>query len=92
MELVFGLWIVVVAISIVCLIMEKIQMSAAITTLAEQVKRNTEATASAIILIQGLAVRIEELKEDPAALASLAEELRTSADILGAAVVANTPV
>lgn len=70
-------------------------MSAALDALTAQVTANASAEASAVTLIQGLA---EELKaalaahpDDSAALTDLANKLQTSANALGAAVVANTP-
>lgn len=67
------------------------QILATIAELREQVNRNTAVTQSAITLIQGLAQKIEDLKDDPAELQALADELRGSADSLANAVSANTP-
>jgi hypothetical protein len=64
-----------------------------LTVLTAQVKANTDAEASAIQLIQGLAAKIAELiasGNDPAEIQALADQLKASADALGAAVVANT--
>jgi len=66
-------------------------MSAEIDALKAEVERNTSIDESAIILIQGLAQRIEELKTDPVALQALADELRAKNDALAAAVAAHTP-
>lgn len=59
--------------------------------LTAQVKANTDAEASAIVLIEGIAAALKNAANDPAAVAALAAQLKTSADALGAAVVANTP-
>jgi peptidoglycan hydrolase CwlO-like protein len=58
--------------------------------LQAEVARNTEVTTSAIALIQGLAAKIEELKNDPAALQALADSLKANDDAMAAAVTANT--
>jgi len=62
-----------------------------LSALTAEVTRNTEVSASAITLLNGLAAQIEALKTDPAALQQLADQLRASSDSLAAAVVANTP-
>lgn len=69
----------------------------ALDDLTTQVAANTSAEGAAVTLIQGLA---DELKKaiaaspasNDAALVDLAAKLHASADALGAAVVANTPV
>jgi hypothetical protein len=66
-------------------------MSDAIAALTVQVTANTDAEASAVGLIQSLAALIAANAGDPVAVAALAAQLKTSADALGAAVVANTP-
>lgn len=63
----------------------------AIAALTSQVQANTDAETSAVILIQGLAAQIAAVANDPAAVTALAAKLKTSADALAAAVVANTP-
>lgn len=63
----------------------------AITALDAQVTANTDAEASAVALIQGLAAQIAAVAGDGPAVASLAAKLKVSADALAAAVVANTP-
>ena len=65
-------------------------MSKEMDSLTDQVKKNTDAEASAVVLIQGLATQIASLKNDPVALLQLSDQLKASADALGAAVVANT--
>ena len=63
---------------------------ATLADLKEQVNRNTAVTQSAITLIQELAQKIEDLKDDPQELQALANELKGSADALASAVTANT--
>jgi hypothetical protein len=63
-----------------------------LAALAVQVTANTEVDQSAIILIQGIAAKLNELYADPVAVKDLATKLKASADALAAAVVANTPV
>jgi hypothetical protein len=59
--------------------------------LTAEVTRNTEVDAGAIALINGLAAKIVELKNDPVALQALADSMKSSSDALAAAVSANTP-
>lgn len=59
--------------------------------LTAEVTRNTEVDAGAIALINGLAAKIVELKNDPVALQALADSMKSSSDALAAAVTANTP-
>lgn len=66
-------------------------MSAQLDALTVQVQENTDVEASAVVLLQGLAAQIADLKADPVALQALADSLNVSADNLAAAVVANTP-
>jgi outer membrane biosynthesis protein TonB len=68
------------------------RMSAQLDALVEQVHANTSRTQSLITLVNGLADRIVELKTDPAALQSLADEIRTTNDAIVASVEANTPL
>jgi chromosome segregation ATPase len=67
------------------------QAMADLTALTAEVERNTAVDQSAIALLTGLAAQIEALKTDPAALQTLADQLKGSSDALAAAVVANTP-
>src|ERR1700719_3414718 len=60
-------------------------------TLTTQVKATTDAEASAIVLINGIADRIKAAGGDPAALAALSSSLKSNSDTLAAAVLANTP-
>lgn len=66
------------------------KMAADLEALKAEVARNTEVDESAIVLIQGIAAQLEELKGDPAAIQALADRLKASSDALAAAVVANT--
>lgn len=59
--------------------------------LVDEVTRNKDVDASAIALLNGLAARIESLKQDPVALQALADELKASSSALADAVTANTP-
>jgi len=69
--------------------------------LAAQVKANTDAEASAVIVLNGIAARIAAAVQAAIANGATAEELapvsdevtalKSSADALSAAVVANTP-
>lgn len=70
---------------------EIIKMTQELTDLIAQVKANTDVEASAVQVITGLAAQIVSLKDDPAAIAALGAQLKTSADALGAAITANTP-
>ena len=64
---------------------------ATLVDLKAEVERNTAVVASAITLIDGLADRIEDLKNDPVELQALADQLRSDSSLLGDAVAANTP-
>lgn len=59
--------------------------------LTTQVTANTDAEKSAITLINGIAARIAAAGVDPVKLTALSTSLKSSADALAAAVVANTP-
>lgn len=66
-------------------------MKTELDNLKTQVKSNTDAEASAVVLIEQIAAMLEANAGDSAAVNALAAQLKTSADALGAAVVANTP-
>lgn len=66
-------------------------MTQELSTLQSEVAETLSVQQSAIVLIQGLAAKIVELKDDPAALQALADSLDASSNALSAAVVANTP-
>jgi len=59
--------------------------------LQDQVQQTTTVEQSAVTLIQGLAAQISANATDPAAIAQLAQQLKTSSDALAAAITANTP-
>lgn len=67
------------------------QMSQALDDLADQVEEVKSVQQSAIVLIQGLHDQLVAAGSDPVKLAQLRADLKTSADSLAAAVVANTP-
>ncbi len=66
-------------------------MAADLTALEAQVKANTDAEASAVLLLTKLSDLLKAAMNDPAEIASIAANLKTGADALAAAVVANTP-
>jgi Asp-tRNA(Asn)/Glu-tRNA(Gln) amidotransferase B subunit len=76
-------------------------MVAVLDALAAQVQANTDAEASAVIVLNGIAGRIDKAVQAAMANGATAEELapvadevaalKISADSLSAAVVANTP-
>jgi len=68
---------------------EKI-MKAEIDALTAQVKANTDAEQSAVLLINGIADRITAAAGDPKQVKALTEQLKASATTLAAAVAANT--
>lgn len=66
-------------------------MSAELDALATQAKTNEDAEASAVTLLNNLSGLITAAAGDKAKSLQLAADLKTSADSLAAAVVANTP-
>ena len=62
-----------------------------LSALTTEVQENADVTASAIVLINGIAAQLAAAASDPAAIAALADQLNTSANELAAAVAANTP-
>lgn len=64
---------------------------AALDDLTAQVTENTTLEGSAIQLIQNIAAALAAAGTDPAKLAALQSQLKTSADALAAAITANTP-
>jgi hypothetical protein len=62
-----------------------------LTNITQEVQECTSVMSSAVTLIEGLAAKIEELKNDPAALQALADQLDAQSNALAAAVQANTP-
>ena len=67
------------------------RMAVDLSVLQAEVERNGAVDQSAVVLLTGLAAKIDELKADPAALQAFADSLRGSSDALAAAVSANTP-
>lgn len=67
------------------------KMSQELDTLKTQVEENITLEGSIVTLVNGLAAQIEANKTDPAALTDMATRLKASADIVAAAVTANTP-
>lgn len=67
------------------------KIMADLTVLQAQVTKSTEVVASAVVLINGIAAKLESMKNDPAQIQALADELRTDNESLAAAVAANTP-
>jgi hypothetical protein len=65
-------------------------MSVEMDAIEAQVTRMSTVVDSAVALINGIAARIDAVKEDPVKMAALADELRLDADDLAAAVAANT--
>jgi hypothetical protein len=66
-------------------------MSAEFDALVAQVTANTDVEASAIVLIQAIAAQLAA-SPTAAQVSALSTQLKTSADSLAAAIVANTPV
>lgn len=64
---------------------------AVLDALTAEVARNTKVDQSAIVLLNGLAAKIEQLKTDPVALQALADSMKGSSDALAEAIVKNTP-
>jgi len=67
------------------------RMAASLDALTAQVQSSTDVEQSALVLIQGIAAALAAAQNDPVAIAALADRLKSSADALAAAVVANTP-
>ena len=66
-------------------------MSQEVDNLTAQVKANSDAIDSAVVLINGIAARIEAAGVDPAKLKALSDELKSKDQTLAEAVAANTP-
>jgi hypothetical protein len=67
------------------------KMSVEMDKLTAEVQETKTIEESAILLIQGLATRLTEIANDPAAILALADELDASQRALADAVQANTP-
>lgn len=59
--------------------------------LEAQVKASNDVKDSALLLINGFAARLAAAGTDPVKLTALRNDLKSHADALAAAVVANTP-
>jgi chromosome segregation ATPase len=71
------------------ILLQEKTMSAELDALTQQVQRTGDTEDSAVLLIQGLATQIASLKQDPAALQALADQLKAKADALAAAIMSN---
>ena len=70
---------------------DKTGTSPEMQALIDQATANESAEQSAVDLLNSLAARVAAAAGDKAATTAIANELKASADALGAAVVANTP-
>lgn len=68
-----------------------VAMSKELDALQSEVAENTSVQEGAIALLNGLSAKIAELKDDPAALQALADQLDSNSKALAAAIEANTP-
>lgn len=74
------------------IILERLDnMSQEFDDLTAQVKANSDLLDSAVVLINGIAARIDAAGVDPVKLKALTDELKAKDDILATAVTANTP-
>ena len=64
---------------------------AALDDIKDAVEANEHVTESALILLDALVAKIEELKNDPAGLQALADQLKADNEELAAGIVAHTP-
>ena len=62
-----------------------------LTAIETAVTNETTVEQSAIVLLQGLSAQLASLKNDPAAIQALADQINKNAQALADAVVANTP-
>jgi hypothetical protein len=69
----------------------EVGMSAQFDALKAKVAANTTVVGSALVLIDGLAQQIRDLKDDPAALEALAAELEATNTATAAKILENTP-
>lgn len=70
---------------------QEVVMTAELETIKARVATTEDVEDSATQLLNGLSALILTLKDDPAAIAALADRLQSSAADLAAAVIANTP-
>ena len=67
------------------------KIMATLADIQTAVAAESTVVASAIALLQGLAAKVAELQPNQAAIDALATDIKSQADSLAAAVVANTP-
>jgi hypothetical protein len=67
------------------------QMRIDLSELTADVQQTTSAEQSAVVLIQGIASQLADNASDQAAVAALAAQLKSGADGLASAMLANTP-
>lgn len=70
---------------------QEILMSEELDALSARVEETLSVEQSAIVLINGIAARIDAAKDDPVKMRALAAELTSKSAELAAAVAANTP-
>lgn len=70
---------------------QEITIMANLSQLQAQVEQSTSVERSAIVLLNGLAAKLDEAGTDPAKLAELTSSLRSGSDDLAAAITKNTP-
>ena len=73
------------------IVLQGIVTMSALDDLTAEVQANSDVEDAAIALIKGLADQIAANATDSTKIAALAATLKTKAEALGAAVVANTP-
>ena|ERR1035437_4573698 len=66
-------------------------MSPQLEALSAAVAAEGTVIESAVVLLTGLSRQITDLKNDPAALQTLSDQVKAESDALAAAVLANTP-
>lgn len=67
------------------------KMSASLDRITREVSESRQATESVLTLVSGLSDQIRDLKDDPAALEQLADDLDAQQGEIASAVTANTP-
>ena len=73
------------------LVQQGVAMSASLDRLTREVAESRTVTESAVTLLDGLAQQIRDLKDDPAALEALANDLDSQQQALAAKISENTP-
>lgn len=67
------------------------QMATELKAIEDQVAANAEVVSSVVVLLDGLAKKIEDSKNDPVKVQKIVDDLRTQGTTLGEAVKKNTP-